>query len=123
MFLLYANDGLVSTIKTLFIWDTPDPYGSGAMDKLDGIQNRLGSNYDGDLAHIVSYENRSGVAYVNTLCNKYYGFGYSGIYSTFEEVPVYSWTIMVIAHEIGHNLGSTHTHSCAWGDDGNTAID
>jgi hypothetical protein len=37
-------------------------------------------------------------------------------------VPTYSWTIGVFTHELGHNLGSPHTHACAWNGN-NTAID
>ncbi|MCB0768357.1 MAG: fibronectin type III domain-containing protein, partial [Flavobacteriales bacterium] len=34
----------------------------------------------------------------------------------------YSWSTMVVTHEAGHNLGSRHTHACAWNGDG-TNID
>ena len=55
-------------------------------------------------------------------CNSFWGVAYSGIGSSYNDVPEYSWTIMVISHEIGHNIGSPHTHACVWnGDD--TMID
>jgi hypothetical protein len=37
-------------------------------------------------------------------------------------VPTYSWTVEVITHELGHLLGSPHTHRCVWNGN-NTAID
>ena len=37
--------------------------------------------------------------------------------------PTYSWNTKVIAHELGHNLGSPHTHACAWGPNGDEPID
>ena len=37
-------------------------------------------------------------------------------------VPTYSWNVMVITHEMGHLMGSNHTHACVWNGN-NTAID
>lgn len=126
VFALYANDSLTVTIKTLFIWDTPDIYSADAYDKLDEFRARHDGNYDGDLAHLLSYDGGGGIAYVNVICAKTWGgwgVAYSGISRFWEEIPAYSWTVMVIAHEMGHNLGSSHTHDCFWGDDWNEAID
>ena len=36
--------------------------------------------------------------------------------------PDYSWAVMVFAHEMGHTLGSPHTHNCFWNGN-NTTID
>ena len=47
---------------------------------------------------------------------------YSGINSSYNNVPTYSWSVMVVSHETGHNMGSSHTHNCSWNGD-NTAID
>ena len=48
--------------------------------------------------------------------------GYAGINSSYADVPTYSWTVDVIAHELGHLFGSQHTHACVWNGN-NTAID
>lgn len=85
--------------------------------------DRLNGNFDGDLAHLISYEGGGGIAYVGVLCSPWYGTGYSGLSTTFSEAPTYSWTVSVMAHEIGHNLNSDHTHACSWGPNGNEAID
>lgn len=112
------------TIKSLKIWDTEDPYiGSSAGARLTNFRNGLSGDYDGDLAHLMGFGGGGGVAYLDVLCNKYYGVGYSGVSSTFNDVPTYSWTVMVLAHEVGHNLGSPHSHDCVWGPDGTQAID
>jgi len=71
----------------------------------------------------MGYEGRGGVAWLNVLCNKHYGFGYSGVSKSFNNVPTYSWTVMVLAHEVGHNLGAHHSHACVWGPNGDKAVD
>lgn len=123
--LLYANESIDMTINELVVWDVVDPYpGTNTGDALNQFRNGLAGNYNGDLAHLIarSTEFSGGRAYVNVLCNSTYGVGVSGVNASYNDVPTYSWTVMVLAHEIGHNLGSSHTHSCAWNGDG-TAID
>lgn len=120
---LYANESVNVVLHELFVWDVVDPYtGPSAGNYLTQFRDELNGVYNGDLAHLVGINNLGGVAYLDVLCNSYWGVGYSSIYSTYSDVPTYSWTIEVITHEIGHNLGSPHTHACAWNGN-NTAID
>ncbi len=56
-----------------------------------------------------------GVAYLNALCNSEYGHGVSANLNGFFPIPVQdnshqNWDLMVVAHELGHNFGSGHTH-------------
>ena len=121
--LLYSNESINLLLGELVIWDTSDPYpGPSSSDYLNQFRNTLNGSFNGDLAHLVGYGGGGGVAYVNVLCNSTYGIGYSGINSNYSNVPAYSWTIEVLTHEIGHNLGSPHTHSCSWNGN-NTQID
>ena len=121
--LLYAQESINLGINELVIWDTSDPYtGPTTSDYLSQFRNAVGSSFNGDLAHLVGYNGSGGIAYINVLCSPNYGHGYSGISSGYNNVPAYSWTVEVLTHEIGHNLGSTHTHSCAWNGN-NTQID
>ncbi len=121
--LLYANESINLNLGELIIWDTADPYsGPSTGDYLSQFRNRIGSNFNGDIAHLVGYRGSGGIAYLNTLCYKNYSHGYSDVNSSFNDVPTYSWTIEVLAHEIGHNLGSKHTHACAWNGN-NTPLD
>lgn len=72
-----------------------------------------------NLAHFISGANLGGgVAYVNTLCNQSFGFGVSGNISGnidwngWSGIPSHlTWDFVVVAHELGHNFGSNHTHS------------
>jgi hypothetical protein len=72
-----------------------------------------------NLAHFVSGANLGGgVAYLDVLCNQSFGFGVSGNvagnidWSTWTGQPgTFTWDFVVVAHEIGHNFGSQHTHS------------
>jgi hypothetical protein len=121
--ILYANDGVDFTVSEIVVWDVVDPYtGPTTSNFLTQFRNYLGGNYNGDLAHLVGYTGSGGIAYVDVLCNAYYGVGYSDINPTYSNVPAYSWTVEVVTHEIGHNMGSPHTHACAWNGN-NTAID
>lgn len=121
--LLYTNETVNVVLHTLFVWDVVDPYtGPSASNYLTQFRNAKNGVYDGDLAHLVGINGLGGIAYLDVLCNAFYGIGYSSINSTYQNVPTYSWTIEVITHEIGHNLGSPHTHACSWNGN-NTAID
>lgn len=121
---LYDNDGVSITLQTLFVWTSTDPYtGPASGDYL----NQFGAyrtSFNGDLANLVGYNGGGGVAYVNQLCssNTALKMGYSGINSSYNTVPTYSWTVEVITHEDGHLLGSRHTHDCVWNGN-NTRID
>ncbi|MEL6277189.1 MAG: M12 family metallo-peptidase, partial [Bacteroidota bacterium] len=58
---------------------------------------------------------------VGGLCNSL-NYAYSWIQGSYAQVPTYSWSVNVLAHEMGHNLGSRHTHDCIWNNN-NTPID
>ncbi len=112
---LYALDQISFTISQIFTWTTNDPYsGSSTSTALNSFRSNRPS-YNGDLAHLISRgaPTGGGVAWVNALCSTY-GYAYSWVNSSYSNFPTYSWTVNVLAHETGHNLGSPHTHSCTW---------
>jgi hypothetical protein len=114
---LYANENIAIQISQINIWTVQDPYAgyATASDVLTPFRLNHGTNYNGDIAHFLSTRSLGGgVAYVGTLCNKAYSYGVSQIYNTYSNVPTYSWTVEVVSHELGHNLGSPHTQSCSW---------
>ena len=117
---LYVNDGVKMTLKTIYIWTTADPYTGDYNSNLAAFSaNR--QTFDGDLAHLVNAPSTTSVAYLNSICTTY-KHAYSGIDQSYSNVPTYSWTIGAMTHEMGHSLGSPHTHACAWNGN-NTAID
>lgn len=122
--ILFDNDGVDVQLQEVFVWDTTSPYtGTTSNDRLDQF-GTYRTSFNGDLAHLLSFGGGGGVAWLNTLCSgtTRYRMAYSGINSTFSNVPTYSWSVSVVTHEQGHNMGSPHTHDCAWNGNG-TAID
>jgi len=120
---LFDNDGVDVLLQEVFVWDVPSPYNAATS---GGRLSQFGTtrtSFNGDMAHLLDYGGMGGVAWVGTLCGGTSArMAYSGINSSFNNVPTYSWSVMVVTHEQGHNLGSSHTHACAWNGN-NTAID
>ncbi len=120
---IFANDGVDVSLLETFVWDVPSPYnGTSSGARLNQFATTR-TSFNGDVAHLLDYGGYGGVAWLNVLCG---GTGsrmaYSGINNGFNNVPTYSWSVEVVTHEQGHNLGSSHTHACVW--NGNsTAID
>lgn len=115
VYTLYDNDGITLETSQIFIWSVPSPYnGPTSLLFLTQFRNQYNGNFFGDLGHLVNFKGSGGIAYLGGLCNPPSNCAYSSIFTTYQNVPNYSWTINVTAHEIGHNLGSEHTHACAW---------
>lgn len=114
----YDNDGINVTIGYYYIWTSMDPYprnnSNNALTTFRNTRNNL--NGQADIAHLVALggNNLGGIAYLNVLCNNNIFHAYSNIDATYQDFPNYSWTVMVFCHEMGHNLGSEHTHWCGW---------
>lgn len=123
---LYENENIQIFLSEIFIWNSPDPYtGVTAAAMLSSFQShRLTIN--GDLGQLLTLKNIGGgiAAGFNGICNTYVSekLSVSMIESFFLDVPVYSFTVQIIAHELGHLFGSRHTHACVWNGN-NTAID
>lgn len=106
------------------IWTVDDPWtatSSGAqLDQFVSywIQN-MGS-VQRDLAHMLSTRGLGGgVAYLNATCSTGFGYGVSGNLNGSFPYPLVdhnggNWDINVVAHELGHNFGTGHTHESGW---------
>lgn len=110
--IIYNNEQIGSKLNQLYIWTTQDSYG----DNLNTFSaNR--SNFGANLATLFSTTGGGGVAWLDQICgsNEYYKHGFCGsVGGTVPAVPNYSWAVNVATHEVGHNLGSPHTHACSW---------
>ncbi|MDR2118418.1 MAG: zinc-dependent metalloprotease [Tannerellaceae bacterium] len=124
---LYRNEEINITISTLYIWTSADPYTntSTSTTLLSQFQSNR-TSINGDLGQLISYDTQIGgvAAGFAGLCNSSTSnkLSIAGIDVTYNNFPVYSWTVFVITHEFGHLFGSRHTHACVWNGN-NTAID
>ncbi len=110
--IIYNNESIGSQLNQLYVWSTQDSYNND-LDAFSGGRTGFNAN----LATLFSRTGGGGVAWLNTLCQSgdYYRHGFcGGMGGTIPAFPNYSWPLNVTAHEVGHNLGSPHTHACSW---------
>lgn len=114
---LYSNDAVTTSISQIYIWTTGDPYnGTTSSSQLSKFKSNRPS-FNGDLGQLVGIDpgGLGGVAStINGMCSSTNKYCYSDVDFGYNSVPTYSWTIMVCTHELGHLMGSYHTHNCSW---------
>ncbi len=135
---IYSNEQIPFLISQISYWPGVDPYSSynDSYAILLRFSGTTKDNFFGDIAHLLSTRNAGlgGIANIRTLCQPFNAQDSSGryCYSNIDggaiiPYPTYSWTVMVTTHEMGHVLGSRHTHACVWPSQPNpniiTAID
>jgi len=108
------NVRLVVPYLRVFAQDN-DPY--GGSDRLGELLNHWRAtkgSVQRDLAHLFSGNFGGGVAYVSVMCSKDWGYAVSGVGGWFpyplQDHNGGNWDLMVVAHELGHNFGTLHTH-------------
>jgi hypothetical protein len=126
MTVIYERDALVRLLQgTTYLRpsSSPDPYndtasGNASVSKLQEFSNIWNTTYASvprAVAMMLSGKQAgggaSGIAWVNTLCSKYYGTSFSQVYTS-GTTPSFG-DVLVVAHELGHNFGSPHTHCYA----------
>jgi len=110
-------------VSFLRVWaDDSDPYDpSSPVDMLDqfrGAWDAEMAHVNRHIAHILSGRTNlpyGGVAWLSVLCNTSYGYGVSGYLAGSFPYPLQdnhgdNWDLVVMAHELGHNFGTMHTH-------------
>lgn len=117
----YDREEVNVRLEEVMVWTTTDPYRqfntSGPILQRFSQRDPLRSRQNIDFGHL--YSTRSigagGVAFLNQVCGPTsLRIAYSNGATEVADLPLYSWTLNVVAHEMGHNLGSPHTHSCTW---------
>jgi len=119
---IYENDiNLKLAASYVRIWDTPsDPYTAGdTSGQLPEFANYWQSNMGSvfrNTAHLLSGRNLGGgIAYLDNMCGDSLAYGVSANLDGFFPTPIHSadfnnWDLVVVAHELGHNFRSPHTH-------------
>jgi len=119
---MYQAESIDISIKTINVWTSEDGYADDVGAALTTLVSRRVSDpaYTGNLVHLVRGRtctggcSLAGIAYLNALCKPNIRFGVSEPIFTYDAYPAYSWSVDVLTHELGHNLGSNHTHWCGW---------
>ncbi len=121
---LYDEINVSIGINEIMVWETPDGYDQNSSSVALNQFRDNNPNPNGGLASLYALggNGTGGLAWLDVLCTDGWNYAYMNINSGFNSVPTYSWTVEVVAHEVGHNFGSRHTHACVWNGN-NTQID
>ncbi len=105
------------------VWDEDiDPYdpfnGTDLLDQFRQEWSGSMDHVDRSVAHLLSGRTDlpyGGVAWLSVLCNEDWGYGLSGYLNgsfphPLEDHNPANWDLVVMAHELGHNFGTLHTH-------------
>jgi len=114
-----ANVNVRIQASLVRIWTTPDPWTQGgSVSQLYEFRDWWEANMGGttrDAAMLLSARGLGGgVAWLSAMCGPW-AYSVSGNLAGWFPYPLLdnspqNWDIMVTAHELGHNMGSPHTH-------------
>lgn len=117
---IFLAEGIDISIKLVYVWTTPDGYDPKQATALTQLSNKRGSDpsFTATFVQLIQIQGgNGGIAYLGPVaCGplKSYRFSVAAIQPNAGGSTVYNWNVEVITHEIGHNMGSNHTHWCGW---------
>ena len=129
VYLNELNDALLLQARYIHVWETSDNYFGldDCGDMLDELSDYWSSDPfddidDVDLVHLFTRKQAGGgIAWLDAVCSfdPYYKGGVSsGLNTTltydYPDNEPYSYNLIYIGHEMGHQFGANHTHSCIW---------
>lgn len=122
---LYANERIPVAISQLRINTAADGYGTNVSTNLSRFQSARSASFPGQLAQLVGSGSQGGIAagfagFCNS--NRRNSMCTSQLDGTSASLPTWNYSVEVFTHELGHLMGSRHTHACVWNGN-NTAID
>lgn len=138
---LYKNEGIMTVLKYVQVNTATDQYQTLPTNNSARWLTKFGwvtqtTMHGCDLAMLLTTKGGSmgGIAWLNVLCADYRPWDSGGAYAfcnidnssstSVPTIPTYSWDVNASTHEMGHNLGSPHTHRCCWNPPArNTVID
>jgi len=116
-----AQTSIKLTVPFIRAWTTAsNPYGHidlfTSLDDFVRHWSQNMNNVDRTVAHLFTNSARwtnisgyVGVAKLNSLCSNLTGYGVTEV-----RQPTGEGHLMTFTHELGHNFGAHHTHSCFW---------
>ncbi len=133
---IYDNESIPIELSGTTIYTADDPFNAeisvvGALNNMNNNQGNVDNfiNSGADLVHLISAKcSPNASCSYSGIANVYCGGGTCNVTALcqndpwavsetttgYENYPTYSWTVNVFAHEMGHNMGSPHTHDCSW---------
>ncbi len=126
---LYKRESISISLSQINIHTTNDSFShTSASEDLERFRTRYPNTKRTVKLLLSGYEKNKiaplgGIAYINTLCTPSYSYAFINVNGTYLDAPLYSWDVFSITHELGHIMGSRHTHACVWGPKKNIALD